>query len=67
LFDFIINDPRSRRDFNGEMINYFSAKNLKITVDPQAAVNSGTVSKENASKIVKEIRWTYSQNYIQKE
>jgi len=36
------------------MINYFSAKNLKITVDPQAAVNSGTVSKENASKIVKD-------------
>src|SRR6185436_5554704 len=35
LMDFIVNDPRSLRKVgNGEMINYFSAKNLKVTVNP---------------------------------
>jgi hypothetical protein len=67
VLEFVVNDPKSRQEMNnGEMINYFSAKNLKVTVDAAAAINTGTVSREDAGKIVKEIKWTYGPGYIQK-
>jgi len=67
LLDFIVNDPRSRREVGGgESVPTFSAKSLKISVDPAAAIASGTVAKEDAGLIVREVAWTIDQNYIQK-
>ena len=60
-------DPQSKARLNsGEDINYFPTKHLRLTVDAEAALNTGTVSKENAGKIVKSIDWTLDGNYLMK-
>jgi tetratricopeptide (TPR) repeat protein len=46
---------------NGEQIDYMPAKTLVLKVDSAAVVNSGTVDKKDAGKIVKEIKWTIKQ------
>ncbi|MES2593113.1 MAG: DUF2723 domain-containing protein [Bacteroidota bacterium] len=46
--------------------NYFPTKNMRVPVDSAAVVNNGTVPKELASRIVKNIDWTVSGNYVQK-
>ena len=47
---------------SGEWINYFPAKNLSLTIDKNAALKTGTVSKEDSSKIVNKIDWTIKQS-----
>lgn len=60
-------DPQAKaRTNSGEEINYFPTKHIKYTVDADAAVKSGTVSKANADKIVKTMEWTLSGNYLMK-
>ena len=68
LIDFMgSDDPQAKaRTNNGEEINYFPTKNLRLTVDAEAAIRTGTVSKENAGKIVKTMEWTLSGNYLMK-
>ncbi|MCX6290360.1 MAG: DUF2723 domain-containing protein [Bacteroidetes bacterium] len=68
FMDFIGSDePQAKaRANNGEDINYYPTKNVKLTVDSTAAVSSGTVSKENAGKIVKVMNWSLSGSYLMK-
>lgn len=66
LVDFMgSDDAQSKaRTNNGDEVNYFPTKHIKYTVDAEAAVKSGTVSKENADKIVKTMEWTLDGNYL---
>ena len=57
------NDKRTKIPLqNGEWINYVPAKNLRLKIDSNAVINSGTVDSENADKIVDEITWRIGQN-----
>ena len=57
------NDKRTKIPLqNGEWINYVPAKNLRLKIDSNAVINSGTVDSENADKIVSEITWRIGQN-----
>jgi hypothetical protein len=68
LVDFMgSDDPQSKaRTNSGDEVNYFPTKHIKLTVDADAALRSGTVSKENADKIVKEMDWSLDGNYLMK-
>jgi tetratricopeptide (TPR) repeat protein len=46
--------------------NYFPTKNMRVTVDSATVVNNGTVPKELAGRIVKNIDWSPGGSYIQK-
>jgi len=57
------NDKRTKIPLqNGEWINYVPAKNLRLKIDSNAVINSGTVDSENADKIVDEMTWRIAQN-----
>ncbi len=64
--DFIrSNNPQTKIPMqDGDKIDYLPSKELFLKVDSAAAVNSGTVAKKNAGKIVKEIRWKVNQGYL---
>jgi hypothetical protein len=51
---------------SGTFYNYFPTKNVRVPVDSATVVNNGTVSKEMAGRIVKNIDWTLTGSYIQK-
>lgn len=46
--------------------NYFPTKNMRVPVDSATVVNNGTVPKELAGRIVKNIDWAVTGNYVQK-
>jgi tetratricopeptide (TPR) repeat protein/MFS family permease len=46
--------------------SFFPTKNMRVPVDSATVVNNGTVPKELADRIVKNIDWTVSGNYVQK-
>ena len=48
------------------MINYYPGKRIKLTIDSAAVMANGAVSKEDADKIVKEMVWDVSNNYLMK-
>lgn len=68
LVDFMgSDDPAAQaRTQGGEMINYFPGKRIKLTVDSAAVMANGAVAKEDADKIVKEMVWEISGNYLMK-
>ncbi len=68
LVDFMgSDDAQSKaRTNSGEEVNYFPTRHIKLTVDADAAIKSGTVSKENADKIVKVMDWQLDGNYLMK-
>jgi hypothetical protein len=68
LVDFMgSDDPKSKaRTNSGEEVNYYPTKNIKFTIDSDEVINTGTVSKENAGKIVKSMDWTINGNYLMK-
>ena len=60
-------DPANKLEVDqGVSYNYFPTRNVRIPVDSATVVNNGTVSKALANKIVKNIDWTITGNYIQK-
>lgn len=66
VVDFIKDDdPRTKLPIqSGEKVDFMPTKDLYMKVDSAAVVNSGTVSKADAGKIVKEIHWKLKQNYL---
>src|ERR1019366_4326213 len=46
--------------------NFFPTKNMRVPVDSATVVNNGTVPKALANRIVKNIDWTMSGSYVQK-
>lgn len=47
---------------SGDWISYMPSKNLRLSIDSAAVVNSGTVDASKADQIVDEITWRMSQN-----
>ncbi len=62
--DFVKNeDKRTKVPLqNGQWVNYMPVKKLKLIVDAEQAVKSGTVAPEDADKIVDEIDWDIKQS-----
>lgn len=59
VLDFIWSDNKATKVpvGGGQMLDFFPTKNLKITVDKQAVISSGTVQPQDANKVVKEMKW----------
>ena len=58
-------DPRTKVPLtNGVNTDFMPSRDLVLKVDSAAVVNSGTVSRQNAGDIVKEIHWKITQNYL---
>jgi hypothetical protein len=51
---------------DGTKSNFLPTKNLKITVDPQQVVSTGTVSAADASKITTTMDWKFNKGYVTK-
>ncbi|MGQ0828827.1 MAG: glycosyltransferase family 117 protein, partial [Bacteroidota bacterium] len=68
LIEFAKSDDRNNQleVASGTFYNYFPTKNVRVPVDSATVVNNGTVPKELAHRIVKNIDWTLTGNYIQK-
>ena len=62
-------DPAAKVKYgeNGEIsMNFIPTKNLKITIDPKEILATGTVPAKDSAKIVKEMDWNISANYLLK-
>jgi hypothetical protein len=68
LVDFMGSDaPEAKaRTNSGEAINYYPAKNLKLTVDSAEVMANGVVSPADAGKMVKTMEWSINGNYLMK-
>jgi MFS family permease len=68
LMDFVKKDDKAHtvQVAKETYYNYFPTKNMRVPVDSATVVNNGTVPKELAHRIVKNIDWTISGNYVQK-
>ncbi len=68
LMDFVKMDDNDHRlqVAKETYYNYFPTKNMRVPVDSATVVNNGTVPKELANRIVKNVDWTVSGNYVQK-
>lgn len=68
LMDFVSTDDKSNMvDVgNGKFYNYFPTNNMRIPVDSATVVNNGTVPKALAGRIVKNIDWSMTGSYVQK-
>jgi hypothetical protein len=51
---------------NGNKMNYFPTKHLKITIDSATVLNTGTISPDQAGQIVKVIDFEIKDNYLMK-
>jgi hypothetical protein len=51
---------------SGERINYFPSKKVKLTIDKEAVIRSGTVPESMHHLIVDEITWEITQNGLYK-
>jgi hypothetical protein len=51
---------------DGTKSNFLPTKNLKITIDPQQVVSTGTVPAADASKIATEMDWKFNKGYVTK-
>jgi hypothetical protein len=51
---------------DGSKYNVLPTKNLKLAVNPQQVLDTGTVPKEDAGKIANSMEWTFNQNYVTK-
>jgi hypothetical protein len=60
------NDEDKATMSDGSKYNILPTKNLKLTVNPQQVLDTGTVPKEDAGKIADSIQWTFSQEYVTK-
>ncbi|WP_131538735.1 DUF2723 domain-containing protein [Pedobacter nototheniae] len=51
---------------DGTKSNFLPTKNLKITIDPQQVISTGTVSAADAGKIASEMDWKFNKGYVTK-
>ena len=60
-------DPQAKVQLqNGESINYFPSKSLRLPVDTNLVKINGTVSKELAKYIVPALEWKLDKNFLMK-
>ncbi len=69
VFDFITSDDaRAKVEYeNGQSMNYLPTKNLKLTVNADAVIHSGTATEADKGRILPEIDWKYPGNYVTKD
>ncbi|SDH67264.1 Protein of unknown function [Pedobacter terrae] len=51
---------------DGSKYNALPTKNLKLAVNPQQVLDTGTVPKEDAGKIAGSMEWIYNSNFVTK-
>jgi len=68
LIDFVANESEQTKVplQTGERINYFPSRKIKLTVDKEAVIRSGTVPENMHHLIVNEITWEITQNGLYK-
>lgn len=68
LMAFIGSDKRETKVplQNGEYLDFFPTKKLKVTIDKEAVIRSGTVAPKDADKIVDAIRWNIRKGTLMK-
>jgi hypothetical protein len=60
-------DPaKLARDNQGKPINYLPVKNFRIAVDKNSVIQNQVVPMNDTSKIIDELRMTFSKNYMHK-
>ncbi len=66
ILDFMLSDDKRAQAMsqNGDRVNYFPTKNLKVKVDKQAVLDNNIVSAAEADKIVDEMTWTLTKNNL---
>ena len=66
IVDFMVSDDKRAQAMsqNGDRVNYFPTKNLKLKVDKQAVLDNGIVDPKDADKIVDEMIWTLKKNNL---
>ena len=68
LMDFISSVDTNNRvpAGNGKSYSFFPTRNMRIPVDSATVIKNGTVPKELAARIVKNIDWSMTGNYVPK-
>lgn len=68
IVDFIgSDDPAAKVSTQGgDQLNYFPTKRLSLPVDSATVVRNGTVSKDQAKNIVKNVEWELDRSFLMK-
>jgi hypothetical protein len=68
VFEFITSDnPEAKVQYqSGRSENFLPTKNFKMTIDANQVLTTKTVSTKDSSKIVPEMTWSFSGNYLTK-
>ena len=68
LVDFMgSDDPKAQaRTNNGEMVNYYPTKNLRLTINKDEVLANKVVSADKADQIVSAMDWSIGGNYLMK-
>jgi len=69
VFDFIVSDNKDAmaQYQSGEEANYLPTRNLKITVNPDEVIKTGTVPTADRDKIAPEVQFTYPGQMVTKD
>lgn len=69
VLDYIFSDhPSTRRQsVTGDLMDILPVRNVKITIDKKAVLESGTVRPEDSSLIVEEMRWTLPRGLLKND
>jgi hypothetical protein len=69
VFDFMLSDNKDAmaQYENGESVNYLPTKNLKITINPDEVIKTGTVPAGQRDKIASEVEFSYPGQFVAKD
>lgn len=68
IFEFVTSEnPEAKVQYqSGRSENFLPTKEFKMEIDPQQVLATKTVSKDEKNKIVNEMKWSFSGNYLTK-
>ncbi|MGF7082741.1 protein O-mannosyl-transferase family [Mucilaginibacter sp. UYCu711] len=69
VFDFMLSDNKDAmaQYENGESVNYLPTKNLKITVNADQVIKTGTLPADKRDQIAPEVNFTYPGQFVTKD
>jgi hypothetical protein len=69
VFDFMLSDNKDAmaQYENGESVNYLPTKNLKITVNADEVIKTGTLPADKRGQIAPEVEFTYPGQFVTKD
>ena len=59
-------DPAAKVQYGDMSLNFLPTKNLKMTINPLEVLKTGTVAKKDSARIIKEMDWNITANYLLK-